>query len=979
MVPHLVPHLAVGALLLLVGATDSAFTGVTLSGHDFGCFPTAFSASPLATTPASPLRVLASDGCTADQYDEALIPAGSSVAVLLYDESKTSSCSVSQRVALAKKAGAVGVVLRNYMKGEIPYMLSWAKTELLEEIRERTMSPDGIDMFACMISYDDGNELAALVDLDPTNAELEWTKFRRWASADEPATGTHSVFSVLSPQPLKDDWPAAQALFNPETHAAVTADVVVADFIDDCLPTPRGESPYLSYYCGTCWAEKNKFNNPASEMAHSILLFREPYSICFPAYYDLGYVAQESAAAAAVVSTPSNGLPVYLRYHVVPYKPSIPLLAVQHYIGYHIEQAVGEGTAVQALVHAIKNHRGPSFYPPSDFHQALPETDLTFSPESCTGEVAEISTVQGGQSTFNPDAVAAVGGAGIVRLGLAPECARVGGAPALSDDVSASTGVNCAACLRALANQSAVAAGSLAGKVAYVGQWELFCTNSLLDVAVAAAGAGAVGVVVGNQRDLTMTVSGGIAQGGETSAEIPMFNVRRSVAETITKAFQQPACTLRVSLPVIEDGKAAHTSSSAYNDQGGTVTPTQIRFRQRSSRRLLRSPDADATSSLSSGSDEFQPRMVLPTLPDHGRELDASDRAVVIEVGQTLFEPRSHPGLLSGSRLVRGSLSRSCGANSCSKCALHESPLAFTTSDKSDYNGKVVTFSMADAHCIRPMSQYVYFAQQAQAVGVLFLSDSRDAHLETLGPATVDFTPTIPSFVVPKGMFSDEYYTWELQAPAISNGVASETVGSWPAPVSPIDDIGQLLDQDPPGESEERSNGGADGDAERGADQSKLNPGIIAVLIILIAACCCCTGWKTGKVLVRRNQRGKLLPIGRMTHSTNTSETQTGSGNESRILFGNADNFSSVLLSSSSAALDLGLAEEDAVPSEDYGGVYQSGGSVKDAFEEIPMTTASAMAPPPPPPIRDHRPQRPTMKKDTEKAWATGTATPVKK
>ena len=51
-------------------------------------------------------------------------------------------------------------------------------------------------------------------------------------------------------------------------------------------------------------------------------------------------------------------------------------------------------------------------------------------------------------------------------------------------------------------------------------------------------------------------------------------------------------------------------------------------------------------------------------------------------------------------------------------------------------------------------------------------------------------------------MFSEEYYSWEMQAPAISNGVASESIDSWPAPVSPIADDGKALDQDPPGEDQ---------------------------------------------------------------------------------------------------------------------------------------------------------------------------------
>ena len=258
----------------------------------------------------------------------------------------------------------------------------------------------------------------------------------------------------------------------------MSADVVVADFIDECLPIPRGESRYLIYYCRTCWAAKNKFKNPASSFAGSILLFREPYSICYPAFYDLAYIAQGVNAAATVVSTPSNGLVVYLRYHVVPFKPTIPTLAVQHYVGYHMERLVDKGTTVHALVHALENHRGPSFYPPSNFHKALPETDLALTPTSCDGKVSELGTVQGGQSTFNPNAMAAISNVEVVPLRLVRACNRVGGAPKSTDDVTASTGVDCALCLRKISENSALLqpnSSRLVGKIAFIEQWEMFC------------------------------------------------------------------------------------------------------------------------------------------------------------------------------------------------------------------------------------------------------------------------------------------------------------------------------------------------------------------------------------------------------------------------------------------------------------------------------------------------------------------------
>ena len=115
-------------------------------------------------------------------------------------------------------------------------------------------------------------------------------------------------------------------------------------------------------------------------------------------------------------------------------------LAVQHYIGYHMERLVDKGTTVHALVHALENHRGPSFYPPSNFHKALPETDLALTPTSCDGKVSELGTVQGGQSTFNPNAMAAISDVEVVPLRLVRACNRAGGAPKSTDVVTLQQG-----------------------------------------------------------------------------------------------------------------------------------------------------------------------------------------------------------------------------------------------------------------------------------------------------------------------------------------------------------------------------------------------------------------------------------------------------------------------------------------------------------------------------------------------------------
>jgi hypothetical protein len=77
----------------------------------------------------------------------------------------------------------------------------------------------------------------------------------------------------------------------------------------------------------------------------------------------------------------------------------------------------------------------------------------------------------------------------------------------------------------------------------------------------------------------------------------------------------------------------------------------------------------------------------------------------------------------------------------------------------------------------------VYFAEKAEAAGVLFLSNNRAAHLETLGPESVHQQFIIPSYVVPSGILTLEEIRGKefqsIQFPTILNGVASETIGEY--------------------------------------------------------------------------------------------------------------------------------------------------------------------------------------------------------
>ena len=346
-------------------------------------------------------------------------------------------------------------------------------------------------------------------------------------------------------------------------------------------------------------------------------------------------------------------------------------------------------------------------------------------------------------------------------------------------------------------------------------------------------------MVIGNSRDLTLTQTGGVAQGedgkrADLKSTIPMFNLAKSDAATVVASLSSTASTggslytrCDIDFTTITAGSAIATTTSKYNNVDGvTLPPTQIRLIKKTTRRRRRASAAAPPRSLGSMSSgrtlDYVTSLHAPpgpfnTMVDAGKthqehqdnhdnqdnqddntrflqgrkgrrrldeEDDDTELSDILEVGQTLFEPVTHPGFLEGKELVVGTFIQQCSVNSCTKCHVYDVPLSFSSQTADDYIDKVIVFQMNTLVCIKPYSQYVYFASKVGAAGVLFISDSKKAHLETLGPAqNVDFQ--IPSFVVPNGALALEdvgaKYV-KVQFPTIVNSVASETIG---AAVSP--------------------------------------------------------------------------------------------------------------------------------------------------------------------------------------------------
>jgi hypothetical protein len=271
---------------------------------------------------------------------------------------------------------------------------------------------------------------------------------------------------------------------------------------------------------------------------------------------------------------------------------------------------------------------------------------------------------------------------------------------------------------------------------------------------------------------------------------------------------------------------------------------------------------------------------------------------------------------------------------SCAKCNLYDVPLAFTTSAADDYVDKVVVFQLSELDCIRPYSQYVYFAERVSAAGVLFISDNREAHLETLGPEVVHHEFLIPSYVIPAGAMalSDVGTTYtSVQFPTIVNGVAAETIGAVLPPDTPLDD--SAMQHETPGEQVDVG----------------LSEGVVAAIVLMSGFCCCILGWKSFKLMNRRRMRGKLHAIGRMTHSHETQtfasldalgDNDASSGGE-RYLTANSDNFVGISMQAVTA-----YPSDDRYASRRDSGTGRGSGSSKDAFE-VTATRADVLEPGP--------------------------------
>ena len=117
-----------------------------------------------------------------------------------------------------------------------------------------------------------------------------------------------------------------------------------------------------------------------------------------------------------------------------------------------------------------------------------------------------------------------------------------------------------------------------------------------------------------------------------------------------------------------------------------------------------------------------------------------------------------------------------CNAKrSCQACYLLDSPIQ----NRGGLQEAVAVLELEGASCIRPVYNYVLFAQRMGAIAVLFVTEGN--HTLTLGPeASNGDDIQIPSFSVSKRAFEDAggdtlFYTGTVTLPALYDHVAPET------------------------------------------------------------------------------------------------------------------------------------------------------------------------------------------------------------
>ena len=785
---------------------------------NYGCMPTLFGATSakdgqLTSTLKIPEKMSLSDdfqnnnedGCPVfNENGEKVSPllttdlTGSTVLLSLSVVNGRFKCSSLTQVQNAIDGNAAGVIFTNVFTNTIPRTVGYSYVQTPVEIP------------VCTITKETEAILRGATDV----ITIDWSKYTGWISSLEPMPPHRETpIEILSPWELKWTYPAAMASFNPDEVAPVSAEIIVPKWHKSCA------SFYSIASCQNCYNLASPFENSDVELNGKIFLFIE-YPACFENYHHYPYMTQQHGGVAAIMKNPNgDNLPA----SVGPYAVGIDLNIATYimkssqieYVYYILKGGKKVDQSKMPEVHVslprITNGWGPNFTPHEDDLESIPDTTLTFTPNAAGSQASSCNggSYAAGQTTYNPETMAESSVA--LMIGVVDSSCKI----KISQE-SAGEGVDCATCLNKINDGSVFANGdAFNGKVIIIKADDIYCAHEFIDVTKVVQDKGGEGLVISMRDEFTMTLvaGSGISQNLRDGITIPTYNIRKKDGEEISTKLETcnaAGGSINAVLPKLESGKA---SARAPHAIATAISATQV---------IINSPHHDS----------------------------------VVDAGQAYFNPKTSKRIQASMRKIY--LASVCNAKrSCQACYLLDSPIQ----NRGGLHEAVAVLELEGASCIRPVYNYVLFAQRMGAIAVIFVTEGN--HTLTLGPeASNGDDIQIPSFSVSKRAFEDAggdtlFYTGTVTLPALYDHVAPETTVQAKSQMI-VNKEGDVPDEDvPPVDPNNKIVNGGIG--------LPLTIGLIVSGIIL----CFCIG-KRVRLIHRRN---KMIAFGGMTHET-TTQTQ---------------------------------------------------------------------------------------------------------
>jgi len=646
---------------------------------------------------------------------------------------KRGDCMFDLKAKAAFQAGAVGLIIVNEYDYQVPFSgRSGTDADLL---------PDFVkEGFPVCLAWADVWDTVHPALSDNEKVVVDFQSYSVTEAASKVVRPIHPVTTMrlIGPHELCNsaswhklncpiDFPVGQAVFNPSQYPAKSATLVKAAISAKCVIR---NGPADAQACAACWNMNTVFDNAAS-MKGNVVTFSSSKGaghgkgqVCFSNYYEFHWRAMEAGAAAVLWINTFQHLSTFVP-QAVPFSNTIPMFNTYAGVGdWLLNSSTTHGDAITLRTPAISAGSGQNFYAPT-FQTGLEDTYLM------VGSVK----VRAGQGSFNPPTAKTVGSS-MRKLTVKPVCGDTKSCGLCFADANANP-FNA----RSAASWATCVAGAN-GCVALVDAVDADCLP-WADYSHWAKKLGAIAVVIrfpSGEPTQTLKVLKGHHTGAakDPKSDIPIFNVNEDGV-----AGSGPWV---VGLPAITTAKppATGTTGPPFDVKSlveEKLPATEIALLQPSALTAM-------TSSCDVGQAEFTPD-----------SLSLGRRTAFIAVAD--LEACTWNGTTT--------LAEACGTCDNMLRTVGLKPAKYSPGIQHN----VLLFDYKVSDCLDPET-VVYYAQKAGAAGVL-VNMGGDT-VSSIGPSSVSFTVTIPTFVLTAGCTEDltEYFVdgVKIQMPHLSAGVA---------------------------------------------------------------------------------------------------------------------------------------------------------------------------------------------------------------